>query len=93
MQEDRIARRIRVRGSVQGVAYRAWMREHAIDLGLSGWVRNDEDGSVSALVAGPPDAVGRMVAMMRRGPAAARVEALDEEEGEMPDAAGFEIRF
>jgi acylphosphatase len=42
-------------------------------------VRNRRDGSVEALFAGPADAVSAMVALCRRGPAPARVEAIQEE--------------
>ncbi len=68
-----IAYHIRVTGHVQGVAYRAWARAAAEELGLRGWVRNREDGSVEALVAGPEAAVEAMVLAMREGPGAARV--------------------
>ncbi len=68
-----IAYHIRVTGHVQGVAYRAWARAEAKRLALRGWVRNRDDGSVEALVAGPKEAVEAMVLAMREGPGAARV--------------------
>jgi acylphosphatase len=46
--------RVRVTGRVQGVAYRAWAADAARGLGLSGWVRNEDDGSVTALLSAPP---------------------------------------
>lgn len=84
--------RLRVRGRVQGVAYRAWTADEARELGLRGWVRNRRDGSVEALFAGAPEAVAAMVARCREGPRAARVTAVEIEEkgGEAP--GGFEIR-
>ena len=88
----RIARSVRVQGQVQGVFFRAWTKEQADALGLTGWVRNCPDGSVEALVAGEPDAVDTMVERMRRGPPAAEVERLtDEPSGESP-GEGFVIR-
>jgi acylphosphatase len=84
--------RVRVSGRVQGVAYRAWARDEAERLGLSGWVRNERDGSVTALLAGPEEAVARMVAAMRVGPRVAIVDRLETEPtGEVPPL-GFEIR-
>lgn len=64
---------MRVSGRVQGVAYRAWARDQAEELGLVGWVRNEDDGSVSAYLVGPEGRVDEMIARMRRGPPAANV--------------------
>ncbi|MDX1782061.1 MAG: acylphosphatase, partial [Thalassovita sp.] len=55
------AMKARVTGRVQGVAFRAWTRSRALDLGLSGWVRNKDDGSVSALFDGDEEAVRQMI--------------------------------
>ncbi|MBV8185667.1 MAG: acylphosphatase [Alphaproteobacteria bacterium] len=71
--------RLVVTGRVQGVGYRDWVMERAERLGLSGWVRNRIDGSVEAVIVGEDDAVGRMVEACRRGPLAARVDAVDVE--------------
>lgn len=68
-----VTRQIRVNGLVQGVGYRAAMRDEARRLGVTGWVRNRADGSVEALVQGAPAAVDAIVAWARRGPPAARV--------------------
>ena len=71
--------RLVVTGRVQGVGYRDWVVDRAERLGLSGWVRNRIDGSVEAVIVGEDDAVGRMVEACRRGPPAARVDAVDVE--------------
>ena len=70
-------RRLVVSGRVQGVGYRAWFADRAQRRGLEGWVRNRRDGSVEALLAGPPDVVTDMVAECRRGPPLARVGTVD----------------
>jgi acylphosphatase len=72
-------RQVTIRGRVQGVGYRYWVEQQARARGLEGWVRNRRDGSVEALFAGPPDVVSGMIALCRRGPASARVNALEEE--------------
>jgi acylphosphatase len=74
-------RQVTIRGRVQGVGYRAWVEHQAMTQGLEGWVRNRRDGSVEALLAGPADVVSDMVALCRRGPALARVDAVLEEAG------------
>jgi len=66
-----------IRGVVQGVSYRANMVRAATRLGVTGWVRNRRDGSVEAVAAGPQAALDELVAWARRGPAGARVDAVD----------------
>lgn len=68
-----------IRGRVQGVGYRAWVEDEASARDLEGWVRNRRDGSVEAVFAGPGDVVSGMVAACRRGPSAARVDAVKDE--------------
>ena len=63
-----------VTGRVQGVSFRAWTKGRARALGLTGWVKNQPDGSVSALIAGPEAVVQAMVDELHRGPRWARVE-------------------
>ncbi|HVL78530.1 MAG TPA: acylphosphatase [Sphingomicrobium sp.] len=71
-----VALTIRVTGRVQGVFFRAWTQQQARELGVSGWVRNCDDGSVEAHVEGEEKAVSRMVELLRQGPPNARVEAV-----------------
>lgn len=79
-----------VRGRVQGVGYRAWTKGVAEARGLAGSVRNRQDGSVEARLAGPADAVAAMIEACRQGPPGARVEdlAVTVRESAGPDAAG-----
>jgi acylphosphatase len=76
---DDVVRQIAIRGRVQGVGFRYWTMREAIRLGVAGWVRNRRDGSVEALFAGPTDAVADMVACCRKGPGAARVDAVEDQ--------------
>ena len=87
-----IARHVTVFGRVQGVFYRAWTKEQAGALGISGWVRNCSDGRVEALVAGEEPAVRTMIEWMRRGPPGAMVDRLIEEPSDEPQDQGFTVR-
>ncbi|MDX8524641.1 acylphosphatase [Mesorhizobium sp. MSK_1335] len=80
MQGKQRAVRARVSGTVQGVSYRIWTRDEAIRLGLTGWVRNESDGSVSALIAGADAAVAAMIERLWQGPRGALVSNVEIEE-------------
>jgi acylphosphatase len=81
---------IRVRGRVQGVGFRHALRREAERNAVRGWVRNRSDGSVEAMLHGEPDAVARVVRWARRGPAAARVDELEEHEAQTPPDGPYE---
>ena len=82
---------VTVTGQVQGVFFRAQTREQAGRLGITGWVRNDPDGSVAAHFEGDQDAVEAMVEWCREGPPRARVERVDVREAESTGARGFDV--
>lgn len=69
--------RIRITGRVQGVGFRAWAERQANALGLSGWVRNAENGDVEAVFSGAADAVSAMLTACREGPRHAKVERVE----------------
>jgi acylphosphatase len=88
-----ITRQLRITGRVQGVGYRAALRDEARRLALSGWVRNRNDGSVEALVHGPAEAVDTLIAWAKQGPPGARV--LEVRASALDSGAswtGFELR-
>jgi acylphosphatase len=66
----------RVRGRVQGVGFREACVSEARSLGVTGWVRNRTDGSVEALLQGPPGQVARMREWLAHGPPMAAVREL-----------------
>jgi acylphosphatase len=76
MEDGRKAVRVRLRGRVQGVSFRVWTRTEAERLGLSGWVRNEEDGSVTALIVGAEGAVSTMLDRLWKGPTGASVSSV-----------------
>lgn len=76
METEHIRMLVRIEGRVQGVWYRGWTVRTAGRLGLDGWVRNQSDGSVEAVFAGPVANVEAMIKRCRRGPPAAAVTAV-----------------
>lgn len=66
-----------IRGRVQGVFYRQSTREMAVGLGLTGWVRNQPDGSVAAVFEGERRTVQEAIDWCRQGPPAARVSDVE----------------
>lgn len=92
MQEQRIRRRVRVSGRVQGVAFRASTQHEARARGLAGWVRNCADGRVEAVFEGPPEGVEALLAWCRRGPRFAQVSGVEVQEEPPEGLAGFGIR-
>ena len=81
-------------GGVQGVGYREFVRRSAERFGVAGWVRNRRDGSVEAVLRGPPASVEAVVAQMRSGPRFAEVANLRIEAREPadPEMRGFAVR-
>lgn len=67
-----------VRGQVQGVGFRWFVREAARRAGLAGWVRNLPDGSVELKAAGSDQGVAYLLSVVRRGPEHARVDEVSE---------------
>lgn len=71
--------RVRVTGKVQGVGFRFSTVRRAHELGVTGWVRNEEDGSVEAVLQGSADQIDQMLSWLQYGPPSARVDNVDVE--------------
>jgi acylphosphatase len=81
-----------VTGRVQGVFFRAWTRDEAQSLGVTGWVRNCRDGSVEAQLEGDPEAIDELLDLIRESPPDARVDNLSVEESDPEGLGSFEVR-
>ncbi len=94
MSADPSARAIRavVAGAVQGVGFREATRRRAQELGVAGWVRNADDGTVAAHAEGAPAAVEALIDFLRRGPAGAAVDDVAIEEVGVEGHEQFAIR-
>lgn len=82
---------VSITGRVQGVFFRATCRRRAADLGLAGWIRNAQDGSVEAVFEGPSDAVEAMLTWCAEGPSGARVEDVRVTEESPTREQGFRV--
>jgi acylphosphatase len=66
-----------VRGRVQGVFFRASAQREARRLGVVGWIRNRNDGSIEIVAEGEEDSIKEIIGWSQHGPSAARVEGVD----------------
>lgn len=89
-----IRARLTIHGKVQGVFFRDYTRKRAREWGLTGWVANNADGTVTIVVEGPENLVGDLTDWCHGGPSNAQVEKVEAEKqtctGEFED---FEIRY
>jgi acylphosphatase len=81
-----------VTGRVQGVFYRASTQERALALGLTGWVRNCQNGDVELVACGGAPALEALERWLWQGPPAAQVSAVVRRETDDPSYAGFDVR-
>lgn len=84
--------KITVKGKVQGVFYRSSTQAKAKELNLSGWVQNEEDGSVTIEAEGEEQKLEKLLDWCRKGPGAAVVNDVEFEEIEPKGVNGFEVR-
>jgi acylphosphatase len=67
------AGRFLVQGTVQGIFFRQFVKEHADDLGLRGFVRNLDSGDVEVVAEGEDEGIKRLVEFLKRGPKHAQI--------------------
>ena len=84
---------IKISGKVQGVFFRDSTKKKAQELGLSGFVRNEPDGSVYIEAEGDAALLEEFVAWCKHGPQLARVENIDIQEGDYVGFDAFVIAF
>lgn len=72
-----VANRIRINGRVQGVLFRRHAKAVADNLGLVGWIRNNDDGSVETLVQGNEENVKKFLDWCQKGPDLAMVNQIE----------------
>ena len=82
---------IKVFGKVQGVFFRQTTLEKAQQFGVTGFARNEPDGSVYIEAEGSPEAVEKLKLWCRQGPALAKVEELSATEGKIEGYSQFTV--
>ena len=89
-----IARKVTVTGRVQGVGFRWYAMNRARALGVTGWVTNNPDGSVTAWIEGADDDVDSMVSALKVGPPGSRIRDFFQEAA-VPSGRfdGFDVTF
>jgi acylphosphatase len=87
-----VRRRVVVHGHVQGVFFRDTARRLAVRHGVVGWIRNNRDGTVEAVLEGEPEAVKRLVDFCRTGPRGAVVDDVDVSDEAPGGNTGFAVR-
>lgn len=88
-----LAKYYKVSGRAQGVFFRASTRDKALQLGLSGWVRNMPNGGVELLACGEESSLTELENWLWQGPRHARVSGVLVREAEPLDFHGFEVRY
>lgn len=89
--KSRAARRWLVRGRVQGVGFRYFAQHAAVELGLNGYARNLDDGSVEVYAVGPTDRLDEMAGRLHRGPRWGEVRGVEEMEEAIQVMGEFRI--
>lgn len=76
---------------MQGVGFRWFVEKNANDIGLKGWVRNEDDGRVHVYATGSSDALNRLAALLHRGPRMADVRGVEEQEAPVQQLNSFRL--
>ena len=92
MQGSNLRVRVHIAGKVQGVGYRYFVQKNARELGLSGWVQNQTDGSVLAEFEGDSADVEQMITLCWSGPSMADVDSIDREELPLKNETEFRVK-
>jgi len=83
-----VIRHVVFRGRVQGVGFRAFVEQQALQFGVEGWVRNRRNGvTVEAVFAGAAETVAAVIEACRKGPPHGRVDTIDQRDGTAEELA------
>jgi acylphosphatase len=91
MSTPKQAKRYFVRGRVQGVGFRYFVEKAANIAGVSGWVRNLDDGRVEVYAVGNPEQLSDLESRLWQGPRFSEVRGVDSEDAAVEARSGFRI--
>lgn len=83
--------RLYVSGIIQGIFYRAFIKENAEKLNLKGFVRNLEDGRVEIFIEGNPNDVRKMIEVAKKGPRHSEIKNVEEKKEKFQDLKSFKV--
>lgn len=89
--EERQTIRLVISGRVQGVGYRAWIAKETRRLGITGWVKNREDGSVEIVATGTHAMLSSLVRLAWKGPMLTVVDSVETRPLELQDFPQFRV--
>ena len=85
---------LKIIGQVQGIGFRYWAQQQAQKFGLTGWVKNEDDGSVSLVVEGDEEDLKKFLDICKKGSSFSSVEEIQEAWGKSTgEFQNFEIKF
>ena len=86
---------ITIHGLVQGIFFRAFVQKNAQDLNLTGWAKNQPDGTVAAFAEGKPDDIKKLIQICQKGPPEANVAKVESKISPIPERtfADFTIKY
>ena len=90
-RHNKLARRYFVRGRVQGVGYRYFAERSARETGVTGYVRNLDDGRVEVYAVGTPEQLSALSGYLWKGPRFADVRGVEEQEAAVQQYGSFQI--
>jgi acylphosphatase len=92
-QDETVRVHVWVQGRVQAVGFRAYVQQNALQIGVTGWVRNVGYDTVEALAEGTKEQIDDFLRMVKRGPMGARVdESREEWEKVAEDFESFRVK-
>jgi len=83
--------RLYIKGVVQGVFFRAFVKENAEKLDVRGFIRNLDDGRVEVFLEGDPDKVNKMIELCKTGPKYSQIYNMEIIPEKFQDLKGFKV--
>lgn len=92
--ENAVRKSITVSGRVQGVGFRFFTQQTALNLRITGWVKNQNDGSVTMEVQGTPQQIDALITRLKKGNGYSKVVQMKIEDLEVDKGEDrFGIRY